>query len=146
MASSRFEEILDEYGELTYTSKGTSMLPMLRPEKDIFTIKKTEGRFKENDVVLFKRNGKHLLHRIVEVYDDHYTIMGDNCISCEENVKDEDILGVLVSFQRDGKKIELNDPVYRLYVRQLRILERPRVLMKWTLLTIKKTCKKILGL
>ncbi len=146
MSNSKFEEILDKYGELTYTNKGTSMLPMLRPEKDVFTIKKTEDGYKENDVVLFKRNGRYLLHRIVKVFDDHYTIMGDNCVSCEENVRDEDMLGVLVSFQRDGKKIDVNDPLYRLYVRQLRFLERPRVLMKRTLLSVKKLIKKMFGL
>lgn len=83
-----FEDVLKKYGELTYICKGTSMLPMLRPEKDIFTVvKKTEARCKENDVVLFELNGKYILHRIVEVFDDHYMILGDNCVNYEKTLR-----------------------------------------------------------
>lgn len=139
-----FEDVLNQYGELTYTNKGTSMLPMLRPERDVFTIvRKGNDRCKENDVVLFKRNGKYILHRVVKVFDDHYTILGDNCISYEENVRDDDILGVLISFQREGKKVELNDPAYRLYVKQLRLFEKPRILMKKGYLFIRKAVGKV---
>ncbi len=38
LMSNGFEEILEKYGILAYTNKGTSMLPMLRPERDAFII------------------------------------------------------------------------------------------------------------
>ena len=140
-----FESVLNKYGKFTYTNKGMSMFPMLRPEKDVFTIvKKAEERCKVNDVVLFKRNGKFILHRIVEVFDDHYSTLGDNCVNYEKNIKDEDILGILVSFQKNGHTINTDDIKYRIYVYFLRFFEKPRILMKRKLAALKRTVKQLL--
>lgn len=141
-----FEDVLKKYGELTYICKGTSMLPMLRPEKDIFTVvKKTEARCKENDVVLFELNGKYILHRIVEVFDDHYTILGDNCVNYEKNIKDENILGILISFQRNGQIIRTSDTKYNIYIFLLRLFEKPRIVSKKLLAACKKRIKELVG-
>lgn len=126
-----FNEILEKYGLLTYTNKGRSMMPMLRPGRDVFTIaKKPKERLKENDVILFCRDGRYILHRIVEVFEDHYTALGDNTIGYENNVTDDEILGVLISFQRNGKNISVNDLRYRIYVVFVRLFEKPRILLK----------------
>lgn len=140
-----FEDILKKYGKLTYTCKGTSMLPMLRPNKDVFTIiQKQQERCKENDVVLFKMNERIVLHRIVEVFNDHYSALGDNCINYENNIKDENILGTLVSFQRNGKDIRINDVRYKIYVFILRFFEKPRIAIKRFLAALKKRFKNYL--
>ncbi len=140
----RFEEILDKYGTLTYTSRGNSMYPMLREKRDVFTIrKKTNQRFKENDVVLFKRNGDYILHRIVKVFDDHYTILGDNCISYEENIKDEDILGVLVSFRRNGKNVDTDNLLYQIYEFFIRLFEKPRIIRKKAVILTKRFIRRL---
>ena len=140
-----FEDVLAKYGELTYTNHGTSMLPMLRPERDVFTVvRKGQDRCKENDVVLFKRDGRYVLHRIVEVQEDAYTILGDNCVSYERNVKDEDILGVLVRFYRNRKVIEIDNCFYRFYVKQLRLFERPRIWLKRFFVKAKASVKDLL--
>lgn len=139
-----FEEVLQKYGSLTYTNKGTSMLPMLRPERDVFTLQKRSGRCKENDVVLFKRNGNYILHRVVKAFDDHYTILGDNCIAYEKGVRDEDIIGVLVSFQRDGKLISVDDPEYLEYVKHIRSTEKRRIVSRKVVYSTKSFVKKLL--
>lgn len=46
------------------------------------------------------------MHRIVEVCDDHYVIVGDNLIK-KEYVTDDMICGVLVGFYKDGKNISI---------------------------------------
>ena len=140
----KFEEILEKEGKLTYFNYGVSMLPMLRPKKDTFTIVKKDGnRCKENDVVLFKLNGRYILHRVVEVYENHYTMLGDNCFTYEKSIGDDAILGVLTSFQRNGKTIDTADKRYQLYVKLLRIFEKQRVFIKSIVFLIKKKCKKI---
>ena len=50
-----YEDYLEEYGTLTYSNVGTSMLPLLRQGKDLFTVeRKAPGtRCKVGDVVLF---------------------------------------------------------------------------------------------
>lgn len=56
------------------------------------------------------------MHRIVEVCDDHYVIVGDN-LTKKEYVTDDMICGVLVGFYKDGKKyIDCqNSKAYKIY-------------------------------
>ena len=112
-----FEDYLDQYGSLTYTNVGVSMMPLLRQGKDLFTVrKKGKERCRKGDVVLYKRPpDRYVLHRIIEVRPDDYVILGDNCIAMEKGIRDEDIIGVLTSFVRDGKEHSIDEAGYRLY-------------------------------
>jgi hypothetical protein len=110
-------EQLEQSGILVHTSKGVSMRPLLRENRDLIVVKKkgTE-RFCKYDVVLFQRqNGEYVLHRIRRVSPDSYWIVGDNCVS-GELVRDAQILGVLVEIVRDGKTIRVTDRKYLLFV------------------------------
>lgn len=111
-----FEEYLDQYGSLTYTNVGVSMMPLLRQGKDLFTVRrKGAERCRKGDVVLYRRGERYVLHRIVEVRPDDYVILGDNCTARETGIKDEDILGVLTGFVRDGKEHSVDEAGYRMY-------------------------------
>ena len=112
-----FEEYLEKHGSLTYANVGVSMLPLLRQGKDLFTVrKKGAERCKVGDVVLYRRPpDQYVLHRIVEVRPEDYVILGDNCIAKETGILDEDILGVLTSFSRGGKKHSVEEARYRAY-------------------------------
>lgn len=112
-----YEEYLEENGELTYTNVGTSMMPLLKQHRDLFTVTKKSGeRFKAGDVVLYRRPPKrYVLHRIIEVRPDDYVILGDNCVKKEYGIKDGDILAVMTSYVRAGKKHTTRDLSYRLY-------------------------------
>lgn len=114
-----YEEYLKKNGHMTYKFSGCSMNPMLKEKRDLFTVAaKTEERCKKYDVVLYKRPPEHyVLHRIVAVKKQDYVILGDNCISKEYHITDEDIIGVLTSFVRKGKTISVNDLRYRVYAR-----------------------------
>ncbi len=112
-----YEQFLNQRGVLTYSNKGVSMLPLLREGKDLFTIaQKGKERCKVGDVVLYRRFDKqYVLHRIIKVRQEDYVILGDNCIQKEYNVKDEDILGIMISFVRGGKEHHVTERGYRLY-------------------------------
>ena len=111
-----FEKYLDENGSLIYSNVGVSMLPLLRQGKDLFILeKKKSERFKTGDVVLYKRNNRYILHRIIEVRAEDYVILGDNCIEKEYGIKYADILAIMTGFIRDGKKYSVNDFVYKAY-------------------------------
>lgn len=134
MNKTTYEDYLDKHGELTYTNVGISMLPMLRQGRDVFTVKKkTEERCRKYDVVLYRRPpNQYVLHRIVRVREDDYIICGDNCINLEYGIKDEDIIGVLAEFVRKGRKISVDNSLYRLYsVIWCTIFPIRRVLMKF---------------
>ena len=45
-----------------------------------------------------------MLHRIVKVLPDGYVFLGDNCLNKEYGITDQDVLGVMTSFVRDGKE------------------------------------------
>lgn len=114
----KFEDVLERHGVLVYTNVGTSMMPLLRQGRDLMEIrKKGTERCKKYDVVLYKRNGRYILHRILKVRAKDYVIAGDNNYFLEYGITDEDILGVLTGVVRDEKRIDVEtDRLYRLYV------------------------------
>ena len=109
MTESRLENILEEKGTLCYKNVGVSMLPLIREDKDVIVINRRPAeRLKKYDVALYKRpgvsgRGAYVLHRVMTVNPDGtYWILGDNC-NAGENVKEEDVLGVLSQVIHKGK-------------------------------------------
>ena len=126
-----YEEYLDKYGTLTYANVGVSMLPLLRQGRDLFTVtKKGAARCRVGDVALYRRGNEYVLHRIVEVRDDGYVLLGDNCVNREYGVTDGDILGVMTGLVRGGREISADAPGYRLYTRLMLAAEKPRIFCK----------------
>lgn len=113
----KFEDVLEKEGVLIYTNVGYSMMPLLRQRKDIIEIRKKEpGRCKKYDVVLYKRDKKYILHRVLKVLPDGYIIAGDHNVFIETDIKDKDILGVMKRVVRDGKSITPDNIWYKIYV------------------------------
>ena len=112
-----YEDYLNTYGILTYYNVGVSMLPLLRQGKDLFIVKrKGPERCRVGDVVLYRRPPNHyVLHRIVQVRPSDYVILGDNCVVKEYGIRDEDIIGVMTGFVRDGKEHSTAEAGYRVY-------------------------------
>ena len=90
------------------------MEPMLRENRDIAVIRTTDKKLKRFDVAFYKSGDRYVLHRVIRRKGDVYYIRGDNTYSMEI-VPSEDILGVLVSFQRKGKSVSTDSFFYRLY-------------------------------
>ena len=111
-----FEGILSEKGFLLYTNIGVSMMPLLREHRDIIEIRPLHGRAKRYDVVLYKRSGKYILHRILKVRPNDYVICGDHNYYREYGITDDMILGIMTRVIRDGREIRIDDWRYRLYV------------------------------
>ena len=57
--------------------KGSSMYPLLRDGKDEVTLSPITREPEIMDIVLFRYKGKHVLHRIISIAGDKYTIQGD---------------------------------------------------------------------
>ena len=138
-----FEEELERSGKLVYTTVGTSMNPMIKQDRDLSIIEKPKGRLKKYDVALYKRpNGQYVLHRVVKVLDDGYVILGDNCVNKEFNIKETQILGVLVYLVRNGKEVDLNSFGYKIYVRARYAHYPVRVIIFRTKRFLRKLIKK----
>ena len=113
------KEILDSFGKYSGLTTGTSMLPLLHQGKDTIIVVKPEGRLKKYDVALYvTKGGKYIMHRVVEVHNDHYIITGDNLLA-REYVTDDMICGKLIGFYKNGKHFVdcENSKLYKAYSR-----------------------------
>lgn len=146
MIRTTYEEELERKGSFSYTNVGTSMLPMLKQGRDIFTIEKMRSRCVKYDVVLYKRPpSSYVLHRIVKVREKDYVILGDNCLNKEYGITDDDIIGVMTSFVRKGKEYSVNHKGYLLYAAiwyKIYPLRRAYMRIKVKIKTIFKAGKK----
>ena len=93
------------------------MLPMLRNNIDTVVLKKSEGRLKKYDLPLYQRKDEsYVLHRVVKVNDDGtYLMRGDNQLFTEQGITDEQIVGVVIAFTRDGVEYTTKNFKYRCY-------------------------------
>lgn len=95
--------------------QGVSMLPMLRQGKDRVELGPLPERLKKYDLPVYQTpSGKYLMHRVVKVTAEHYLCLGDNTLEYE-TIYPEQMIGVVTAFQRGGKRIEVSNPLYRLY-------------------------------
>ena len=110
-------ESLAEGKSVRFSPKGVSMKPMLRQGKDSVVLSAVPERLKKYDLPLYQReNGQYVLHRVVTV-GDTYTCVGDNQFVLETWVEHHQMIAVVSAFARDGRRIEADDPGYRLYCR-----------------------------
>lgn len=91
------------------------MLPLIREKKDIAEIRGIKSCPKKYDVVLYKRENKYILHRILRVTPTGYIIAGDHNIFKEYDVTDDMIVGVMTRVIRNGKSIYTTDWRYKIY-------------------------------
>lgn len=141
-----FEKILENDGVLTYRTQGRSMEPMLHEMRDLVTlVRKTDERCKLHDVVLYKRGGKYILHRIVKIRERDYVILGDNCFTYEYGITDDDILAVMVAFIRKGRNYTVDSPRYKRYVRVMTALTPFMVSVRRLNWGLRQAIKKIPG-
>ena len=119
MMTKKFEDIINEQGQLVYTNVGDSMYPLIKP-RDLLVIKKVTQPLKKNDIPLYKRDsGQYVLHRIVKIKNGEYFICGDNRSHIERGIFDRHIIGVLTDIVRDGWTIPVNSNEFKSYVKLL---------------------------
>ena len=116
MSNTTFEDELAVNGRIIYANTGNSMRPLIRQGRDLMIIeRRPDVRLRRLDVVLYKSNGKYVLHRILKVRENDYVICGDNCIRKEYGIKESQIIGILTGIIRDGREIKTGDLSYRIY-------------------------------
>lgn len=118
MNNSTFEEQLAAHGQLVYTNVGNSMMPLIRHHRDLLIIRpRPAGRLRKYDIALYRRGDKYILHRVLQVKKDSYTMCGDHQYRREFGVREEQILGMLTGIKRDGADVPLHGFRYGCYVR-----------------------------
>ena len=108
---------LEREGYFVYKCIGTSMKPIIRPNKDVVVIEhRSSERLRKFDAVLFVRpDGTYILHRILKINRNTYWIAGDNCYT-GEIVDDSQIIGKMTKIIRNNKEIALDSILYKVYL------------------------------
>jgi signal peptidase I len=105
---------LEAYGVFASGTLGKSMRPLFREGKDVVIVQKNNKPPKKYDVVLYGRAGKCVLHRVIRKKGDLNLIRGDNTYKMEY-IKDSNILGILMEFDRGKKHHTVKEHWYKWY-------------------------------
>ena len=126
------EEAIDKNGEIMVCSSGISMYPMVRHRKDMVVIEKLNRPLKKYDVPVYRtKTGKIVMHRILKITPDGYIIRGDNLFQNEYDIKNENIIGVLKAFYRNGKHVDCTtSKMYKFYIFYIRFSYPARYVWK----------------
>ena len=134
---SSFEEILRREGTLVYKTRGTSMEPLLRQDRDLVIIRAPEARLKKGDVALYRRGESYVLHRVMSVSDTRVELMGDGNVAGREICRPEDVLARADEVVGpDGRHRRLDTPKQR---RRARLWRRLLPVRRWILAVYKRT-------
>ena len=89
-------KVLAEGGTFPFYPKGTSMEPTIHQGIDQVLLKALPKKLKKYQMILYKRqSGAFVLHRIVKVEKDSYTMRGDNQFYTEPGLRREQMIGVV---------------------------------------------------
>ena len=98
-----------------FSPRGTSMLPMLKQGRDSVILSPVTGCLRRGDLPLYQRkNGQYVLHRVISV-GEKYICCGDHQVEPEYGIEHEQIIAVVSSFTRKGKRVSVDAPGYRAY-------------------------------
>ncbi len=96
---------LAENGFYVTTPAGNSMRPFIKGGEDVVTVVPYKREMRKYDAVLYMRkNGEHVIHRIVGKKAGLFLIRGDNCYYTER-IPRESVIGLVDRVRRKDKEI-----------------------------------------
>lgn len=123
-------QTLEQGRSVRFSPRGTSMLPLIRQDRDSVLLSPAPAELKKYDIALYRRgNGQYVLHRIVKA-GPVCTCMGDNQFVPEPGIRREQIIAVVSAISRDGSELEANCLRLRIYSRLWHITRLPRRLIR----------------
>lgn len=97
------EEMLAEGRSVEMTVKGFSMRPFVRNERDVVVLSPVEGvSLREGMVVLFRHQGRHILHRLRRIEGARLLIEGDGNYRTQEVARPEDVVAYVSEVRLEG--------------------------------------------
>ena len=115
---------------VTIQLEGKSMEPLIRFRKDYVTVIPLNRDIRVSDIVVFRNSdGRFCAHRVKKVQKDTIQTLGDNCFEPDKPADKDNVFGLIVSMERDGRKYNLDSPVFHFYGR-IRMLLLPGRILK----------------
>lgn len=102
---------------VTICLEGDSMRPLIRRGKDPVTIIPLARPLEKGDVVLFRLGERYIVHRVWKLEDGRVRTFGDNCWNPDPWIPENQVLGLVVKYARDGRGHRLDTPQARAWGR-----------------------------
>ena len=107
-----YKEELEKKDTIAFVPGGNSMWPTLKDKGQPVIIIKKQNRLKKYDVGFYTRpNGAYVLHRVMEVLEDGYLMIGDSQFNTEKVLEDQ-VFGIMQGFYQGKKYISCDDKKY----------------------------------
>ena len=98
------------------TIVGSSMSPFLIHGRDKIFFSKPDGVLKRGDMVFYQRaNGQFVMHRIIQVKDSGFYMVGDAQTEIEGPILREQIFAKITRVERKGKTLTEKDFCWRFF-------------------------------
>ena len=107
-------EMADRFGKVCLKVTGASMIPAVWPG-DVLTIHRCRDKaeLKPGQIVLYKREGNLVAHRIICVRGDLLTTRGDSRQYDDPPIRESDIVGHVVRVMRNGRRVSLRQSLWQ---------------------------------
>ncbi len=128
------EQLLASGTTIKIKPQGYSMYPLFVPGRDEACIECTDfSSLKRGDVILYRRDKSILvLHRIWKITGNSFYMVGDNQTEIEGPLRADQLRGKLTGFVRNGKFVDVKNPIYR-FLSGLWLFLRPMRPCAWKL-------------
>lgn len=98
--------MLENGKDVVIPTKGNSMLPFIRGERDTVTLRRMD-EYKTGDIVLASVGNAYILHRIWSIDGSRVTLMGDGNLRGKEICSIEDLHGAVTGINKpSGKTVD----------------------------------------
>ena len=139
------EQLLASDATIKIKPQGYSMYPLFVPGRDEACIDRADfSSLKRGDVILYRRDKNILvLHRIWKITGNSFYMVGDNQTEIEGPLRADQVRGKLTGFVRNGKFVDVKNPIYR-FLSGLWLFLRPLRPCAWKLTACmrKLSCKR----
>jgi len=108
------QEVLGRGRALRFRAKGGSMSPFIR-NGDVVEVVPLKGKINLGDIVLYcSSHGNPVVHRVIQRRKESIITKGDSVPTSDEPVLSRQVLGRVVSVEKNGWRIRLDTPPGRL--------------------------------
>jgi len=110
-------ELLQDGYQVSFSAPGHSMYPSIMANENILVAPIDPIAVQSGDIILYRANGSLIAHRVRLIKKNNndtintcpdwsFILKGDACPTCDEPVKVEQILGKVISIERNGGRVD----------------------------------------
>ena len=135
---SEIAKLVSEGRCATLKTKGNSMLPFIRGERDSVVLAKVEDVRLHDIVLAIVNDNQYVLHRVIDINGNQLTLMGDGNLKGCEICTIEDVIATAVEVIGNGRKYNCRSEQH---IRKAKIWRALLPIRRYLLAAYKLMCK-----